>query len=116
MTQQFIYDEHMMILTSDGLQVQNVSLQHVCCQVDKSTPTGTCAVCVVDRDRSLVACLAAANNFKCLQSQLLQSLSTGPTTTNLLYELVTSLHRHASTSFQEGFARCPALHQLSFCQ
>ncbi|GAX80470.1 hypothetical protein CEUSTIGMA_g7909.t1 [Chlamydomonas eustigma] len=37
---------------------------NVCYQVDKSTPTGTCAVCVVDRDRSLVAYLAAANNFK----------------------------------------------------
>lgn len=25
---------------------------------------GTCAVCIVDRERSLVANLAAANNFK----------------------------------------------------
>ena len=33
-------------------------------QVDQSTPTGTCAVCVVGKDRSLVAYLAAANNFK----------------------------------------------------
>lgn len=32
--------------------------------VDESTPTGTCAVCVIDKDRSLVANLAAANNFK----------------------------------------------------
>ena len=26
--------------------------------------TGTCAVCIVDRERSLVANLAAANNYK----------------------------------------------------
>lgn len=32
--------------------------------VDKSTPTGTCAVCIVGGERSLVANLAAANNFK----------------------------------------------------
>ena len=32
--------------------------------IDAATPTGTCAVCVVDKDRSLVANLAAANNFK----------------------------------------------------
>jgi pfkB family carbohydrate kinase len=32
--------------------------------VDESTPTGTCAVCIVDKDRSLVANLAAANNYK----------------------------------------------------
>jgi hypothetical protein len=32
--------------------------------VDSSTATGTCAVCVVDKERSLVANLAAANNFK----------------------------------------------------
>jgi len=31
---------------------------------DASTPTGTCAVLVVDNDRSLVANLAAANNYK----------------------------------------------------
>lgn len=32
--------------------------------VDEATPTGTCAVCIVDKERSLVANLAAANNFK----------------------------------------------------
>lgn len=32
--------------------------------VDESTATGTCAVCVVGGERSLVANLAAANNFK----------------------------------------------------
>jgi adenosine kinase len=32
--------------------------------VDTSTPTGTCAVCIVGGERSLVANLAAANNFK----------------------------------------------------
>ena len=31
---------------------------------DASTPTGTCAVLVVDKERSLVANLAAANNYK----------------------------------------------------
>jgi adenosine kinase len=31
---------------------------------DEATPTGTCAVCVVDNDRSLVANLQAANNYK----------------------------------------------------
>lgn len=32
--------------------------------VDSATPTGTCAVCIVGGERSLVANLAAANNFK----------------------------------------------------
>merc|ERR1712157_124910 len=32
--------------------------------VDKSTPTGTCAVCITGNNRSLVANLSAANNFK----------------------------------------------------
>jgi len=32
--------------------------------IDKSTATGTCAVCITDKERSLVANLAAANNFK----------------------------------------------------
>jgi adenosine kinase len=36
----------------------------VCYQVDTSTPTGSCAVCVTGIERSLVANLAAANNFK----------------------------------------------------
>ena len=33
-------------------------------QVDESTPTGTCGVCVVGGERSLVANLVAANNYK----------------------------------------------------
>lgn len=33
-------------------------------QVDENTPTGTCAVLITGKDRSLVAHLAAANNFK----------------------------------------------------
>lgn len=33
-------------------------------QVDKSTPTGTCATAVLKGERSLVANLAAANNYK----------------------------------------------------
>lgn len=32
--------------------------------IDESTPTGTCAVCVVDLERSLCANLSAANNYK----------------------------------------------------
>eukprot|EP00746_Dinoflagellata_sp_MGD_P010718 gnl/MRDRNA2_/MRDRNA2_122252_c0_seq1.p1 gnl/MRDRNA2_/MRDRNA2_122252_c0~~gnl/MRDRNA2_/MRDRNA2_122252_c0_seq1.p1 ORF type:complete len:478 (-),score=117.95 gnl/MRDRNA2_/MRDRNA2_122252_c0_seq1:103-1536(-) len=32
--------------------------------VDSGTPTGTCAVCIVDKERSLVANLSAANNYK----------------------------------------------------
>jgi adenosine kinase len=32
--------------------------------VDTTTPTGTCAVCIVGKERSLCANLAAANNFK----------------------------------------------------
>eukprot|EP00486_Rosalina_sp_Unknown_P000808 CAMPEP_0201564980 /NCGR_PEP_ID=MMETSP0190_2-20130828/3752_1 /ASSEMBLY_ACC=CAM_ASM_000263 /TAXON_ID=37353 /ORGANISM="Rosalina sp." /LENGTH=352 /DNA_ID=CAMNT_0047981893 /DNA_START=92 /DNA_END=1150 /DNA_ORIENTATION=+ len=32
--------------------------------IDESTPTGTCAVCITDKERSLVANLAAANKFK----------------------------------------------------
>lgn len=32
--------------------------------VDESTPTGTCGCCIADGDRSLVANLAAANNYK----------------------------------------------------
>jgi adenosine kinase len=45
---------------------------HHCCfaalqvkyMVDPTTATGTCAVCIVGGERSLVANLAAANNFK----------------------------------------------------
>merc|ERR1711988_1638742 len=32
--------------------------------VDEKTPTGTCAVCITGNNRSLVANLSAANNFK----------------------------------------------------
>ena len=32
--------------------------------VDATTPTGTCAACIVGGERSLVANLAAANNYK----------------------------------------------------
>lgn len=32
--------------------------------VDTATPTGTCATCILGGERSLVANLAAANNFK----------------------------------------------------
>merc|ERR1711959_691288 len=32
--------------------------------VDKTIPTGTCAVCITGNDRSLVANLSAANNYK----------------------------------------------------
>jgi len=35
--------------------------------VDKETPTGTCATCIMDGERSLVANLAAANNYKVRQ-------------------------------------------------
>jgi len=37
---------------------------HASYMVDKSTATGTCAVCIVDKERSLVANLSAANNYK----------------------------------------------------
>ncbi|GHP03162.1 hypothetical protein PPROV_000191700 [Pycnococcus provasolii] len=39
----------------------NVTVSYM---VDEATPTGTCAVCVKDSERSLVANLAAANNYK----------------------------------------------------
>lgn len=32
--------------------------------MDESTPTGTCATCIMGGERSLVANLAAANNYK----------------------------------------------------
>merc|ERR1719301_291562 len=37
--------------------------------VDKSVPTGTCAVCITGNDRSLVANLSAANNYKASHTQ-----------------------------------------------
>lgn len=42
--------------TADGVKVHYMK--------DESTPTGTCAVLVKDGERSLIANLAAANNFK----------------------------------------------------
>ncbi len=36
--------------------------------VDAATPTGTCAACIVGGERSLVANLAAANNYKASSS------------------------------------------------
>jgi len=32
--------------------------------IDESTPTGTCACCILDKERSLVTNLSAANNYK----------------------------------------------------
>jgi len=43
--------------------------------VDKSTPTGTCAVCITGNNRSLVANLSAANNFKETHVQLPENLA-----------------------------------------
>ena len=45
-----------MILSPERLQVQYM--------VDEAAPTGTCATCIMDGERSLVANLAAANNYK----------------------------------------------------
>lgn len=44
------------VATADGMNVRYM--------VDEATPTGTCAVCVLDAERSLVANLSAANNYK----------------------------------------------------
>lgn len=44
------------LLQSDGVSVHYLE--------DPETPTGTCAVCVVQKERSLVANLAAANKYK----------------------------------------------------
>lgn len=43
-------------LSPEWLQVQYM--------VDEAAPTGTCATCIMDGERSLVANLAAANNYK----------------------------------------------------
>merc|ERR1712159_723476 len=43
--------------------------------VDKATPTGTCAVCITGNNRSLVANLSAANNFKESHVQLPENKS-----------------------------------------
>merc|ERR1712093_800056 len=32
--------------------------------IDEKTPTGTCACCILDKERSLVTNLSAANNYK----------------------------------------------------
>jgi adenosine kinase len=48
------------VCTKDG-----VNVQYMVCE---ELPTGTCAVCVVGKDRSLVANLAAANNYKVMNS------------------------------------------------
>ena len=45
-----------MTLSPEWLQVQYM--------VDEAAPTGTCATCIMDGERSLVANLAAANNYK----------------------------------------------------
>jgi len=43
--------------------------------VDDKTPTGTCAVCITGDDRSLVANLSAANNFKETHLKLPENLA-----------------------------------------
>merc|ERR1719333_463937 len=43
--------------------------------VDKSTATGTCAVCITGQNRSLVANLSAANNFKETHVQVPENLA-----------------------------------------
>jgi hypothetical protein len=43
--------------------------------VDKGTPTGTCATAVVGGERSLVANLAAANNYKVAGKQSIAACS-----------------------------------------
>jgi len=49
-------DDLRRVATSDGVNVKYY--------VDESTPTGTCAACILGGERSLVANLAAANNYK----------------------------------------------------
>lgn len=44
-------------------RMHSLSIQ-VSYHVDESTPTGTCATCIMGGERSLVANLAAANNYK----------------------------------------------------
>jgi len=53
-------DENSEIMTQKAKEV-GLSTAY---QVDETTPTGTCAVLITGKDRSLVAHLAAANNFK----------------------------------------------------
>lgn len=49
-------DQLKKVATQDGVNAQYM--------VDAGTPTGTCAACIVGGERSLVANLAAANNYK----------------------------------------------------
>jgi len=49
------------VMKADGVQALYM--------VDKSVPTGTCAVCITGNDRSLVANLSAANNYKASHCQ-----------------------------------------------
>jgi hypothetical protein len=49
-------DKMRAVCGSDGVNVQYM--------VDEATPTGTCAVCILNKERSLVANLGAANNYK----------------------------------------------------
>lgn len=49
-------DELQKTATKDGVTARYM--------IDKATPTGTCAACIVGGERSLVANLAAANNYK----------------------------------------------------
>jgi adenosine kinase len=49
------------VMKSDGVDARYM--------VDKSVPTGTCAVCITGNDRSLVANLSAANNYKASHCQ-----------------------------------------------
>ncbi|GBF90549.1 adenosine kinase-like [Raphidocelis subcapitata] len=54
-------DDDFAATMTDTAEKDGVNVRYM---VDKSTPTGTCAVCIVGGERSLVANLAAANNFK----------------------------------------------------
>ena len=49
-------DELTKVAAQDGVQAHYM--------IDEATPTGTCAACIVGGERSLVANLAAANNYK----------------------------------------------------
>ncbi len=42
-------------------------------QIDESAPTGTCGVAILGGERSLVANLGAANNYKVSRSQVMSS-------------------------------------------
>merc|ERR1711904_236050 len=45
--------------------------------IDESVPTGTCAVCITGNDRSLVANLSAANNYKATHTKENMSVVSG---------------------------------------